>query len=136
MHFATTLTALLLTSTVLASPASNLEKRIAPNTQSCHAIDDLDQATYIVFVGKPFDKGAGCSGIFADLKGAGVTGSTGNPAEPDGPINDQSDFECTDDGTGMTKLSFLVDQDQADKINAGLSKAFPGIQGGFNCPNF
>ncbi|KAK3109937.1 hypothetical protein LTR53_016294 [Teratosphaeriaceae sp. CCFEE 6253] len=95
---------------------------VAPNTQSCHATDNIfsDSPKYRVDIGAPYAGGTGCPGVQAAL--AAKLGI------------DFGGFTCKDDGAGGTALKFVCFRGRSGDINAVLHAAYPQVNG-FNCPN-
>lgn len=119
------LTALSSISPAVALPASStnkLHKRIAPNAQSCTATDNALFLPYSVNIGEPYDNGNGCNDVLNGVKNTGCV---------------PSNWQCVDDGNGMTQLWFdcaKFQADDGDELNTALENLYPTVNG-FNCPN-
>ena len=107
--------------------AAALNKRVDPNNQSCFSHYYFVLIAYNVYIGVPWNDGALCSDAYRNLHDG-----DGNEDDQGTPI---TDFGCNEDN-GNYHIWFNDEVGQAGIINAALEHTFPGIVGGFNCPNF
>lgn len=91
-------------------------KRVEPHSQSCSAngVDDV-QMEYTVHVGEPYNNGDSCSRLHKRLE-------KGVKRVKDFQDNSIESWECEDDGSGDTSISFVTNTDLSQTINAALHR--------------
>jgi hypothetical protein len=107
----------LATSSAFAAPTpseSKLDKRMA---STCNREYKLLFDVYSVWIEAPYADGIGCDSVYNAL----VAHSTS-----------PSNWQCVDDGTGMTQLWFNTVVFATDGVNQALNDMYPDV-GGYNC---
>jgi hypothetical protein len=104
-------------STTLAAPtgSTKLAKRMGA---TCDAVYEVFFDSYSIWIEAPYNGGSGCDNVFRALSiQLAVT-----------------NWQCVDDGTGMTRLWFNGPIGTGDAANTALNEMYPDV-GGFNCNN-